>query len=186
MKNRFFWNLTGIIGWCVVCAINILCIILSLTGIFGSPLATLMSAVFLTLAVCIFTLIVIPNLQGTVKYQEESVLVKRPHLELYTVHIKKIKRIIVCKQHISELAGRNDSLAIRVDWEDGKLIGVGARMLTAILAIYPHIKVVVLYSGWRLGKKNAILLAQRGCLNERQLREVQKRYHLPDDLVKIN
>ena len=120
-----------------------------------------------------------------VVYLDDVIHVRRSDKQ-YSIPTNKINKIVISVQYIAPGTSGLNRLMMAVDRECGHFIGNGRRMLRAILKIYPNIPIVVMYSGWRLGKKNAILLAQRGYLSEEQLKEVQKRYRLPEGFEKVD
>ena len=121
-------------------------------------------------------------LSHNVTFFDDTIKVRRPNVEPYSISLKRINKFVVSLNVIPKSKGVR--LAIAADREYGHFVGNGNCMLSAILKLYPNIPVVVMYSGWRLGRKNAILLAKRGYLSEDQLKEVQKRFRLPDGFEK--
>lgn len=178
MKRKYYWE-DGVpqVNFIVLIAT----VILFVCVLIRSFLASLVVLFPIGLGVC--SLVSWSRLR--VVYLDNTIHVRRSDKQ-YSISINKINKIVVSVQYIAPGTSGHNRLMMAVDRECGHFIGNGRRMLRAILKIYPNIPIVVMYSGWRLGKKNAILLAKRGCLSEKQLKEVQKRYKLPDGFEKLD
>ena len=146
MKTKYYWDLEAVVVNCILIAISPLFVIIITRNWYPDnlPLIILVIVLFSVLDCILFMLSILDALKETTTFGKYNVCVHRPRQGSFDVSVKKIKRICISMQHINGLSGNNARLAISVNEIDGKIIGVGARMLTAILAIYPHIKVVVL------------------------------------------
>lgn len=95
--------------------------------------------------------------------------------------VESIKEIVVCNESL--LAANSSDVVLRVNSKNGLIIGHGRIALNALLCNYTDMKFRVHYIGKGLGKKNTILLGQRGRLGKYKIRQFAQIFHLPEDFA---
>ena len=186
--KKYYWDINSSIFYLIALVISNIVLFLILGPKIDS---NLLAVIFTSLMVLIVDSIIIVYgiaipIKESTTFDADTITVRRRFKNKYTVSVKKIKRVYVSMQYFEELAGRDYKLTLTANDLQGAVLGINKQMLQAVLTIYPHLKMVILCPVRKLGKDNAILLAKRGYLNEKQLKEVQKRYKLSDGFEKLD
>ena len=96
----------------------------------------------------------------------------------YTILVAEIHEIVIqCEPILS----KKSDLSLRINSSKGLLLAYGRTALRALLRTYPNMKFRVKYTGYLLGRKNAILLSQRGYLGVHKRRAVAKLFHIREE-----
>lgn len=140
----------------------------------------LFSAVYIVST--IVTILVMLQITENMRLYKDKVVTKFDGKTKYiTVDLNEINEIVIVEQSLFSFNA--SELALRVNSKHGLVLGYGRHALNALLNSYPEMKFRVNYIGRMLGRKNAILLGQRGFLGKYKIKQVAKLYHLSEDFA---
>lgn len=141
--------------------------------------------------ICLFALIYIVGtimfiysfilLSGSMRLYENKIKTRMKITRKYqTVPIDKIKEIVIqCESILTKKT--SSELSLRINSSKGFVLAYGRTALRSLLRTYPKMKFRVKYTGFLLGRKNAILLSQRGCLGVHKRQAVAKLFHISEE-----
>lgn len=142
----------------------------------------LLGSILATVAYVAFTIVYLKALvasSGNMIITDETIRTKlKGNHRRVTVRIADIKDIIIINQPLLTKDNSNE-LALRVASKNGIILGYGRKALNTLLRRCPNAVFRVSYVGWQLGKKNAVLLGQRGCLGIHKREQLAKLYRVP-------
>lgn len=141
--------------------------------------------------VCLFSLVYLLGtisfifnfiwLSGAMRLYENKIETRMKITRKYqTFPIDKIHEIVIqCESILTKNTSSN--LSLRINSSHGFVLAYGRTALRALLRTYPNMKFRVKYTGYLLGRKNAILLSQRGYLGVHKRRAVAKLFHIREE-----
>lgn len=139
--------------------------------------------------VCIFSLVYLVGtisfiyyfiwLSGSMRLYKDRIETRmRITRRYHTEPIDKIHEIVIqCEPILS----KKSDLSLRINSSKGLVLAYGRTALRSLLRTYPKMKFRVKYTGYLLGRKNAILLSQRGYLGVRKRQLVAKLFHIKEE-----